>query len=155
MSNNEIAFTTIQQGSYCGVRTAKPLLITNKRDWAVFWDNFCTLVPTPDAPTIDFRKQVVLAVFMGQQTSGGYKIQVSSVEKLEGKIIAKVKKTRPSGISTMAMTQPYHIVSIPRKRGLPIMVQPEENEKPSQSMGALLGDPPGGMPDVIRRDKTS
>ncbi len=118
MSNEQIVITTIKQGSYCGMRMATNIEITNKKDWEAFWVRFCTLEPRPEAPTIDFRKQVVLAVFMGQQTSGGYSIEISSVERSDGMIIASIRRTRASGMVTMALTQPYHIVSIPRKRGL-------------------------------------
>ena len=137
MSNQQIAFTTIQKGSYCGVSIAKELLITNKKDWNEFWVSFCRLVPRPEAPAIDFRKQIVLAVFMGQQRSGGYSIEVSSVELAEDRLIASVKRSKSSGMTTMALTQPFHIVSIPRKRGLQLVVQPAQPEQPSQSMGAM------------------
>ncbi len=64
-------------------------------------------------PMIDFNKESVIVLFMGQQNSGGYTILLESAKYNNTGILQLfVKETKPSGMSTMAITQPYSIYKI-------------------------------------------
>lgn len=65
-------------------------------------------------PQIDFAKQRVVAVFLGQRNSGGHSIKVKEVNEKENKIHVMVDKMgpKPGENATMAITNPYSIVKI-------------------------------------------
>jgi hypothetical protein len=65
-------------------------------------------------PDVDFKKQQVVAVFLGQRNTGGYAIKVSNAYEKEGKILVEVTKIspQPGQNLTMALTNPYSIAKI-------------------------------------------
>lgn len=65
-------------------------------------------------PKIDFSKERVVALFMGERNTGGYAIKVKNVTEKAGKIYVTVEETKPESgnIVTMALTNPFTIVKI-------------------------------------------
>jgi hypothetical protein len=63
-------------------------------------------------PNIDFAKYRIVALFMGEKTSGGYTIGIENIRQEKGKVIIKIKKTYPDGMATMALSQPYMIAQV-------------------------------------------
>lgn len=55
-----------------------------------------------------------VAVMMGEQSSGGYAVEVTYIEDNEGKTNIIVKETKPAedDMVTMAITYPYQVVKI-------------------------------------------
>ncbi len=85
----------------------------------------------PPGTRVDWTREMVLAVFMGQQSSGGYSIEVKAIERKQMMTILPVpappptyylevqveRRTPPPGsIVTMALTSPYHVVKLARAR---------------------------------------
>lgn len=67
-----------------------------------------------DLPKIDFTKQRVVAVFLGQRNSGGYAIKIKNVTEKANKIYVEIEKISPKpgeGV-TMAITNPYSVAKI-------------------------------------------
>lgn len=67
-----------------------------------------------NVPRIDFTKETVVAVFLGQKNSGGYAIKIKNAIEKDDKIYIEVEKISPQpgqGV-TMAMTNPYSIAKI-------------------------------------------
>ena len=71
------------------------------------------MFPPPDQPNIDFDTNMVIAVFRGEKNTGGYDINITSIEENDSEIIVRGEMSDPPtyGIVTQALTQPYHIVS--------------------------------------------
>ena len=67
-----------------------------------------------DIPKIDFAKQRVVAVFLGQRNSGGYAIKIKNVTEKDNKVYIEVEKInpQPGQNATMAITNPYSIAKI-------------------------------------------
>ncbi|WP_447637161.1 protease complex subunit PrcB family protein [Flavobacterium microcysteis] len=65
-------------------------------------------------PKIDFAKERVVALFMGQRNTGGHAIKVKNVTEKGGKIYVDVQESSPGSgdIVTMALTNPFTIVKI-------------------------------------------
>jgi len=109
-----IEFTTIESGELSGVTEPMDLVVKGESEWDYLWDlTHRHLVPKPDLPKIDFEKEMVLATLMGERTSSGYKIEICGVTLEKGIIEVKVKNHETPGNLTL-MTQPYHIVTIPK-----------------------------------------
>lgn len=73
--------------------------------------------------SVDYSKQMIVAVFMGQAPSSGYSIRIISEEFQNGSdgvsLVIKYKKSRPPERSMTAsvMTAPYHMKVIPLFNG--------------------------------------
>ena len=65
--------------------------------------------------TVNFKTQMVLAVFMPVKKSGGYNIEIIHVETQKDCLIVTTKTSSPTPKSmvTQVIMQPYHIVTIP------------------------------------------
>lgn len=68
-------------------------------------------------PSVDFDRDGVVAVFMGERPTGGHSIEVERVVLREdGKLLVEIllRSPGPECLTTLALTQPYQIVSVPR-----------------------------------------
>lgn len=65
---------------------------------------------------IDFNKNNICFLFLGQRKSGGYSIEVESIKKKEKDLYIKIKENTPSrsDFVTTAITNPYCIVVLPK-----------------------------------------
>lgn len=81
-------------------------------------------LPRPELPEIDFEKEMVVAIFMGERSSGGYEIEIINIIKTEKQIAIEVEEEEPppESLRTMVFTQPYHIVVI-KRYSLPVVFQ--------------------------------
>ncbi|MGX7666563.1 protease complex subunit PrcB family protein [Flavobacterium pedocola] len=66
---------------------------------------------------IDFETSNILVLHLGQKTTGGYNVSVESIESVEDKLQVKRKIIAPKQgeFVTTALTNPYCIVSLPKK----------------------------------------
>ncbi len=102
-------------GGHGGVRTAGQQVIGDAETWETLWKKIHrTRTPAPKLPDVDFEKQTVIAVFMGERTSGGYGIRVTSVTETAKEIVVSIaRRSPPPGAMTISvMTQPYDMVVV-------------------------------------------
>ncbi|MBL4744950.1 MAG: protease complex subunit PrcB family protein [Flavobacteriaceae bacterium] len=66
--------------------------------------------PGFDIPEIDYNKQMLFALFMGEKASGGYAISIDHITETANKLRVFIKERSPNGIATMAITSPFCIV---------------------------------------------
>lgn len=68
------------------------------------------------APTIDFNKEEVLAVFDGTHASGGFSIDVDHITDQDGVRMVHVVRMIPGAncVLTDGITSPYQIVAVPK-----------------------------------------
>jgi len=109
-----IAFTTVEAGALSGVTEPMDLVVKGESEWEYLWDlTHRHLVPKPDLPEVDFQKEMVMATLMGERNSSGYRIEIYEISLQDKVVKVKVKNHETPGNLTL-MTQPYHIVKIPR-----------------------------------------
>jgi hypothetical protein len=111
-----LTFTSVQRGAYSGVTERKAVLISDEAGWRSNWQQLTSRqFPAPEAPAMDFSQHSVLAVYMGEKSTGGYAVEVTGVEMANGKLKVSVKEITPGqGGVTLAFTQPFHMVQIPK-----------------------------------------
>ena len=105
------------KGNYSGFTKPARLLIYTQDQWKEVWEKINSLrLPKPELPSIDFKKKLVIAVFMGEHQGGGYDIEIIDILKKEKEIIVVVDEKEPSSdsLQTMALTSPYHVVIVKR-----------------------------------------
>jgi PrcB C-terminal len=72
--------------------------------------------PKLKTPVINFEKEMVIALFLGEKNSGGYAITVEQVLNKNNKVSVFYKATSPKlgDMVTSVMTQPFTIIKMPK-----------------------------------------
>jgi hypothetical protein len=108
--HKEPGFTSILKGFDSSLTTKEQYVIKNEEGFKKLWQDINAVIELPE---VDFSKEMVIAVFMGEKPTGGYGIEVTSVYEYRDKITVNVKEKEPGPdeIVTQALTYPYHIVT--------------------------------------------
>jgi hypothetical protein len=109
-ANLGIAFEVLKQDAYGGREKESFVVISTQSDLA----NLYKELGWNNVPTVDFNKNNVVALFMGQKNTGGYSISVRKISVDGNTTTVYVKSTQPEGMATMAITAPYNITIIPK-----------------------------------------
>lgn len=101
--------------AHSDIEERRRTVIRTEADWIDFWEEMHgNVVPMPDAPSVDFDGQLVIAATMGQRRSGGYSIEVTDVFADDGTLYPVVRETSPGqGCAvTQALTAPATAVVV-------------------------------------------
>ena len=115
-----------------GLPDKERLVVRERAEWEVVWKRILQSAPSftmspsgelvpqvPPAPEIDFAKEMLLVVVMGQHPSGGYSISVESAKEFSDRIEAEVQNVSPNlkqcFLPAMA-TSPIDIVRMPKTK---------------------------------------
>jgi len=101
------------------------LVINSDADWQVLLTQMGTVNPLPEnfASDVDFAESTVIAVFDGIRPNGGFAIDIVSVTQETREITVDVHYPDiDGGNATTVITQPYHIIKIP-KTTLPVVFE--------------------------------
>lgn len=111
----KIDFETISKGHYSNHKKAANYIINSNEKLESFGIKI---------PEIDFSTYTVIAVFMGEFSTGGHGIEIKEIIEYEDRVVVVVDKTfpKPGSIVTQAFTQPYHIIKI-KKIDKPIIFE--------------------------------
>jgi hypothetical protein len=107
-------------GGTCGVAEPKQVVIRDSDAWKSLWKEMQSQrTPAPATPDVDFSREMVVGVFLGQKPTGGYSVRVTRIEQAPDVLKVEFKETRPApdSIVTQALTQPYHLVVVPKQEG--------------------------------------
>lgn len=106
------------EGSYSKVTQPGHEVVQTPEQWRALWDKLGKA-----APSADLSKNFAVAVFAGTRNSGGYGIVFDAPVKEQDALVVRYKVTKPKGMATMALTQPYAVRLFPRQSGLPVRVE--------------------------------
>jgi len=112
---NRVPFKTIAKGVRSSIREPSPIAIRSQTEWQKLWrQHTSTSTASGPLPTVDFDKEIVAAVFLGEKPTGGYNVEISPAELTDSLLTIFVKETSPNpgAIVTQGFTQPFHIVRI-------------------------------------------
>jgi len=130
--SQSVPFETVDRGETSYFNYGAPdflgadMVTRDQNTWTWFWMRHTQgLQPEPPIPRIEFRREMVLAVLLGFQASGGGpSIEITSIEEIQGNnhrgilsskssenIRVFVKNHREPG-SVDVITNPYHIVRV-------------------------------------------
>lgn len=97
------------------------IVITEQREWKVFWmelfiNSLSEFSEKVIPPTIDFSKEMVIAVVADARPSTGFEIEISKVIKSGSELIVHVKERKPLPLELVgtSITRPYHIIKLQR-----------------------------------------
>lgn len=117
-SKNQINFQLIGKGNFVGNYAAQQnTVIANSTQW----NNFLSQIdgqnnhPSTDftETNIDFNQFMVIVVIDAVYPNGGHSVDIMTVEENPQNIEIDVEKLLQGNVTTV-VTQPYHIVKIPK-----------------------------------------
>lgn len=90
-------------------------------------------------PQVDFEQEVLIGVFLGECSTGGYHVRIDRVNKQRGQLIVhtRIQRPGPKDMVIMVITYPGHVVSIPKRalHGVDVVVFLDQHQR-------LLGEVP-------------
>lgn len=116
----------VEKGSQSGIVEPRQVVIKDEVEWQRLWgEHQPPGQPARSLPGVDFTKEMVIFVAIGQRFSGGFTIEIEKVETSRGRLTIFVREAvPPSGaMVTQALTAPFEIVAIPRSSSPPQFVE--------------------------------
>jgi hypothetical protein len=105
----DIKYVTISQGEDDGPKSSKEEVISNEDAYTTFFDG-----SPPNTPDVNWEEEMVVAVALGERSSGGYSVEITSIRHHKGSVEIRYTETVPTGVSTDPITCPYHAVKCQR-----------------------------------------
>lgn len=113
--------TTIEGGDSSGCQRVGGQIIQDFTEWKNLWDEHASILSRqPQIPSVDFSEEMAIAYFAGEKRQSGHRVEIDSVETQafsdprDHILVIKVREYASGRLSSDVMTQPYHIVRIPK-----------------------------------------
>jgi protease stability complex PrcB-like protein len=113
-----VSFLNVVKGYRSGVREALQVVVRSQAEWSALWHKHSNeLYSTP--PTVLFDQEIVVAVFLGEKTTGGYDVTIVRAEQNADELVIhyQEKSPAPGSMVVQVFQQPFHIVRINREVG--------------------------------------
>jgi len=113
MAAGSLPIVNIASGTQGGPDEAGTRVIRTEFEFRQLWSSIGA--PPTARPAVDFSTTMVLAVFMGRKSTGGYGVRIDRVVPTEsgGAVFVSEKVPGPGDTVTQALTSPFHIISCP------------------------------------------
>jgi hypothetical protein len=115
------AWEVLQRGPFSAYADAQPYAVLATSEQA-FLNKIWPLaagrrVPRPAPPPVDFRSESVAAFFWGTKPTGGYALDVRSVQLKDGVLVVQLelRTPKPGSLVTQAITSPYLLLKVQGK----------------------------------------
>jgi hypothetical protein len=115
--SNDVPFEMIDQGAFSGEEDRLSWLLRSEAEWEEFWNRaHMGREPRPPLPPVDFEQNMVLVVSVRNQPARGSSLTIASITNTAGLLRVRTQERMdgPNCLSSVAVTQPYVIVSLPR-----------------------------------------
>ena len=92
-------------------------VIRDQADFQAFWNNLHGHIdPTPAIPDVDFESEMVIAVVLGQRSSGGFSVAVDAIVRSGNSVGVRVKEEAPGAncVTPAVISSPFHVVKLER-----------------------------------------
>lgn len=111
-----VPFTTVAQRDQSDIETARQVVVRTPEEWKALWKEHAA---GQAMPAVDFSKQMVVGVFLGTRSTGGYSVTISGIEREGNDLVVTWRESRPgaAAIVTQMLTSPYHLVRLERASG--------------------------------------
>jgi hypothetical protein len=111
-ADGPVPFRTVAKGTDSRVRTHHELVARTAGSWHVIWYEH---TGTHQPPDIDFRRELIVAVFGGKRPDGD-SLDIVSVTREGSSVVVRYREQAEVGvkaIGTPTMITPFHIIAIP------------------------------------------
>jgi hypothetical protein len=116
------ALRTIAKGAQSDIESPRQAVARTVAEWDALWRAHTGSGRRGEgsaAPTIDFDRETVVAVFVGSRPTGGFSVAIGSATERDGTLVVAYHETSPppGAIAAQVLTFPYHIVAVPKHTG--------------------------------------
>lgn len=117
MKADAVNLDQIDRGQYGNIVDGTQAVLRNEGDFASFWaDLHADRSTTPDVPSVDFEQQIVVAIVLGERSTGGYSVGIDQVmaDEEQGEMRVEFTETVPGDTCavTQALTSPYVVATV-------------------------------------------
>ena len=121
--NPEIGYEILIEGEQGNFMDAQERVITNKTALAEAMATInSTRKPSIPTPDIDFSKDYVGLIALGQKNTGGYAIRIAEMRNVDHEMVAYLQQPKPSKYATMALTTPFVLFKFKKQEGVPSFI---------------------------------
>ncbi len=114
----ELTWEVVARGSQAvGFSAASYTLVSNQDELIALWQRaYGSQLTVPPLPEFDYRRETVVALFMGSKPTGGYALDVLDARVEGGELYLDLRVTEPGpgAITTQALTSPWLLVRVLR-----------------------------------------
>lgn len=113
----------LAKGTHSGITRPVHEVVKSEEAWKKLWaEHTAGTEPAPALPAVDFKREMVVAALSGEQRTGGYGVEIVSVEAGPKVVTVLLRQTapKPGGITIQALTQPFQFAAVPRS-DLPVV----------------------------------
>lgn len=115
------AFRNLARGYQTGVAGTGVRIARTNAEWLELWKQHAsTVIPTPEAPAVDFKHDMVVCVTLGSRPTYGYAVEIVRIAPVDAKhfrVEIAEKKPAPDALTSQVVTQPYHMVVTEKRAG--------------------------------------
>src|SRR6187399_290457 len=95
-SSKSVKLRELAKGGFSGIQRPTQLVVTNKQQWEKVWTEHSAGRTQQPLPEVNFEKETVIFVTLGQKRTGGYTIKIDAAEKSGDKIIVHTSSKGPA-----------------------------------------------------------
>ena len=108
-----IPMRAIDKGVMSNMDDARQASAGSLQEWSQLWTQHAG---ERTRPSVDFSKEVVVAVFLGTRPTSAFGVEIVRVRQEGPALVVTYRETRPApdGVAAQVLTSPYHIVAVPR-----------------------------------------
>jgi hypothetical protein len=109
------ALRSLDAGSQTGITSPRQTAIRTDTEWQALWREHAANRP---APSVDFTREIVVAVFVGSRPTAGYSVAIVGAAEEGGALRVRYREIppRPDAMTAQVITFPYAIAAVTRPR---------------------------------------
>lgn len=137
-----VRWSTFKNGTQSQVERTLTRVIVNEADFQTYWAHAMGERPHLAPRGIDWVKEQLIAIHIGQRSSGGYGVRVQSIKREQSSnlVIEYVETTPAKGsMNTQAITSPWVLIRMDRVAGIPVFRGRVETARTPVSGGRNCG----------------
>jgi hypothetical protein len=119
-----LSIATVERGDRSGIRGPLQTVIRNQDEWKALWKRHSSTDTNPSpTPIVDFNREMVVGIFLGEKRTGGYEVEIVRTEQRDSLLYFyyREKSPPPGAMVTQALTQPFHLVKIAKYENLQVI----------------------------------
>jgi hypothetical protein len=121
-----IPLTTIQKGNFSGIREPLQVTVRTQNEWEDLWKRHTSIQSPPSSlPSVNFTTEMVVGLFAGEKTTGGYDVELTRAELKDSTLYVYYVERNPAsgGMAIQALTQPFNLAKLARHDGAVVFVK--------------------------------
>ena len=111
-----LGFHTVYRGTQSRIEEPREVTIRSAAEWSALWKDHA---PGAPVPAVDFTREMVVGVFLGTRPTGGYAVEITSIDAARSELIVAYRVDEPArdAMVIQALTAPAHLVRSQSRKG--------------------------------------